>query len=66
MTTDQSAMQEIAMLKILYAACTTALDTLSAADNPVDRNLVADLARMVERTRAELERLTGVTLADPA
>jgi hypothetical protein len=45
------------MLKILLATCETALDTLRAAGNPVDRELVADLERMTERTRGELAPL---------
>jgi hypothetical protein len=45
------------MLRILLAACDTALDVFRAANSPLDEQLVADLARMTERTRAELERL---------
>ena len=46
------------MLRILYGACTAALDAFRAADNPVDEELVADLEKMVERTRDEIERLS--------
>jgi hypothetical protein len=46
------------MLRILYGACTAALDAFHAADNPVDEGLVADLEKMVERTKAEIERLS--------
>jgi hypothetical protein len=53
------------MLRILYAATATALDTFRAADNPVDRELVADLERMVERTRGEIDRLAA-RLANPS
>ena len=49
--------QHLSMLRILYAACATALDAFRAADNPVDTTLVADLEKMVERTRLEIERL---------
>ena len=45
------------MLTILLATCETALDTLKAADNPVDSQLVVDLERVVVRTRKELEAL---------
>jgi hypothetical protein len=45
------------MLKILYAACSTAVDAFRAADNPVDGELVTDLERMVERTLQEIDRL---------
>jgi hypothetical protein len=44
------------MLRILHAACATALDAFRAADNLVDTQLVVDLERMVERTRVELQR----------
>ena len=46
------------MLRILYGASATALDAFRAADNPVDESLVADLEKMVERTRFEIERLS--------
>jgi hypothetical protein len=42
------------MLKILLATCETTRDALTAADNAVDKELLADLERMIERTRAEL------------
>jgi hypothetical protein len=51
--------QHLAMLRILYGACSGALDAFRAADNPVDDQLVADLETMVERTRAEIERLAA-------
>lgn len=53
------------MLKILYAAGSTALDAFRAADNPVDEALVADLDRMMERTWLEMERLSQL-LANPS
>lgn len=43
------------MLRILYAASATALETLQATNNPVDTQLVTDLEKMVERTRLELD-----------
>jgi hypothetical protein len=46
------------MLRILQAACATAVDAFRAADTPLDRQLLIDLEQMVERTRAELERLS--------
>ena len=49
------------MLTILLATCQTTLDTLQAADNPLDTDLVEDLEKMIERTRAELARF-----ADPS
>jgi hypothetical protein len=53
------------MLRILYGACATALDAFRAADNPVDEQLVIDLEAMVERSLAEIERLTA-HLAKPS
>lgn len=47
------------MLRILYGACSTALDAFRAADNPVDAELVADLEAMTARTHSEIERLTA-------
>jgi hypothetical protein len=48
-------------LRILHAACGTALDAFHAANDPVDAELVADLQKMVERTRLELERLAEMS-----
>jgi hypothetical protein len=47
------------MLVILIAACTTARTAFEAADNAVDAQLLLDLSRMIERSEAELERLSG-------
>jgi hypothetical protein len=60
MTTESQPQthKELAMLRILYGACVTALEAFRAADNPVDDQLVADLEAMVERTKGEIERLT--------
>ena len=51
--------RDLAMLRILYGSCVTALEAFRAADNPVDDQLVADLETMVERTKGEIERLTA-------
>jgi hypothetical protein len=50
--------KDLAMLRILYGACSAALDAFRAADNPVDDQLLADLENMVERTQGEIERLS--------
>ena len=63
---DATTPQELAMLRILYGACSAALDAFRAADNPVDEQLVADLERMVERTRGEIERLSARLAAQAA
>jgi hypothetical protein len=57
--------QHLAMLRILFGACSAALDAFRAADNPVDEQLVADLETMVERTRAEIERLASHLARSP-
>ena len=45
------------MLRILLAASERALEAFQAADNPDDSDFVADLERIVSRTRAELASL---------
>jgi hypothetical protein len=52
--------QHLAMLRILYGACSAALDAFRAADNPVDAELVGDLEAMMARTYGEIERLTAL------
>ena len=56
---SQETHSHLAMLRILYGACSTALDTFRAADNPVDEQLVLDLGAMVVRTRDEIDRLSA-------
>ena len=55
---ERNTERHLAMLRILYGACSAALDAFHAADNPVDEQLVADLETMVVRTQGEIERLT--------
>ena len=62
----KSSEQQLAMLHILYGACTAALNAFRAADNPVDEELVADLEAMVVRTRGEIERLSALLAGDAA
>ncbi len=52
---DPHETKHVAMLKILYGVCQTALDGFHAADNPIDTEFVADLQRIADRTLAELE-----------
>lgn len=58
--------QHLAMLRILYGACSAALDAFRAADNPVDEQLVIDLEGMMTRTYGEIERLTALLAQSPA
>jgi hypothetical protein len=60
---DGDFRRQVSMLRILHAACSTALDAFHAADNAIDTQLVADLEAMVERTRVELERLVTPEIA---
>jgi len=50
------------MLVILIAACTNARTAFEAADNVVDAKLCADLNRMIERSEAELEKLSAAIM----
>ena len=56
---DPELVQQRSMLIILIAACTSARTAFEAADNVVDAQLCADLSRMIERSEAELEKLTA-------
>jgi hypothetical protein len=47
--------QKRTTLTILLAACETTLRAFQAADSELDRELVADLERVIERTRRQLE-----------
>jgi hypothetical protein len=47
----------MSMLRILLATCETALDAFLAADNPVDSEFVAELERITQRTREEIDAL---------
>ena len=46
--------QEVALLRILIAAGERAIEAFQASDNIKDRQLLADLERVVERSRGEL------------
>jgi len=51
-----SEVQQRNLLLILLATCERAVEAFRAADNPIDREFVADLERIVERTRGELSQ----------
>jgi hypothetical protein len=46
------------MLVILIAACTTARTAFEAADNAIDDELRVDLSKMIERSEAELAKVS--------
>jgi hypothetical protein len=52
---DETVRRHIATLTILHAVCTAALDAFNAPDNLTDRELVADLEKMIERTRLAMD-----------
>jgi hypothetical protein len=60
----KSSEQQLAMLHILYGACSAALNAFRAADNPVDEQLVLDLETMVARTQSEIDRLSAILASD--
>ena len=51
--------QEMSLLRIVAATCSTAVDALRAGHGHVDSRFVADLAAIGEQAQTELERLTG-------
>jgi len=50
--------EEIALLKILIAAGERGIEAFQASANINDEQLLADLERVIERSRAELAALT--------
>ncbi len=59
--TARDVHQKRSMLTILLATCETTLQSSRAGDMALNNALVADLERVIERTRAELD-----ALAEPA
>ena len=53
----RSDRQEIALLTILIACGEKAIEAFQASDNPVDMDFLADLERVIERSRNELVAL---------
>jgi hypothetical protein len=62
----KSREQQLAMLHILYGACSAALNAFRAADNPIDKQLVLDLEAMIARTQGEIDRLAAILAGDAA
>lgn len=50
--------QEVALLRILIATGERALEAFQASENPVDADFVAELERIIARSRDELAALT--------
>jgi hypothetical protein len=62
----KSSEQQLAMLHILYGACSAALNAFRAAGNPVDEELILDLEAMIVRTQGEIDRLATLLAGDAA
>jgi hypothetical protein len=58
-TSVADLVRQRSMLVILIAACSSARTAFEAADNVVDADLCADLNRTIERSEAELEKLSA-------
>jgi len=54
----QTDPREAALLKILIACGEKAIEAFHASVNPVDGEFLADLERVIERSRKELAALT--------
>lgn len=52
--------EEVALLKILIAAGERAIEAFQASANINDEQLLTDLERVIERSRAELGALTDI------
>lgn len=50
--------QAVALLRILIATGERALEAFQASENPVDADFVAELERIIARSRDELATLT--------
>lgn len=53
----RSDKQEMALLAILIACGEKAIEAFQVSDNPVDSEFLADLERIIERSRRELVAL---------
>jgi len=55
----QTDRREIALLTILVATGERTIEAFEASHNPVDGEFLADLERIIERSRQELAALAG-------
>ena len=53
----RSDKQEIALLAILIACGEKAIEAFHASDNPVDSDFLAELERIIQRSRSDLVAL---------
>jgi hypothetical protein len=58
---DRSDRKHMALLTILIACGEKAVEAFQASDNPVDADFLADLERVIERSRNELVALGQAT-----
>lgn len=58
---DHTVRQQRAVLTVLLATCERALEAFHVADNLTDDSFVADLERIIARSRQELEALASKT-----
>jgi hypothetical protein len=56
----------MALLTILIACGEKAVEAFQASDNPVDTDFLADLERVIERSRTELVALKRANPGEPA
>jgi hypothetical protein len=64
--TENSQTQQRAILVILLATSERALEAFQVAGNAADASFVADLERVIARTRAEIAALTEQKQAESA
>jgi len=55
----QTDRREIALLNILIACGEKTIEAFQASDNPVDKEFLGDLERIIERSRQEVAALAG-------
>ena len=51
--------RQVALLRILVACGEKTVEAFHASDNPVDKDFVVELERIIERSKQELAALTS-------